>query len=81
MRLSVQYSPWEPASSDPILIGIPERSGLEQDHLPPAPGQALGNGGAAGAGANDREVNLVAVAIADHSLTRHSPPVDIEQEG
>ena len=55
---------------DPVLVGIPERPGLEHHHLPAAPGQALGERAAARAGADDHQVDRVVVVVARHPLAR-----------
>ena len=66
---------------DPVLVGMPERAGLD-DHDPPAgPGQALGQHRAAGAGADDAHVDLVGVVVAAHGvLAGQVAAVHVEQE-
>ena len=66
---------------DPVLVGMPERAGLD-DHDPPSgPGQALGQDRPSGAGADDANVDLVAVVVAAHGvLAGQIPAMHVEQE-
>ena len=66
---------------DPVLIGMPERAGLD-DHDPPSgPGQALGQDRSSGAGADDADVDLVGVVVAAHGvLAGQIPAVHVKQE-
>ena len=65
----------------PVLVGVPERASLEDDHPPSLPRQPLGEHRAAGAGADDAEVDLVVVAVAAHRLLAGEvAAVDVEQE-
>ena len=66
---------------DPIAVGIPERAGLEDDDPPAATGQPLREDRAPGAGADDREIDLVAVAVGAHrGAAGESAAVGIEQK-
>ena len=76
--------PVEPVRSgfvgDPVLVGIPERAGLEHHDLPAASRQPLSERAAAGARADDHEVDRERVVVARHPLARHRAAVDVEQE-
>jgi len=64
----------------PVLVGVPERARLEDDDLPAVPGQPLGEHRPAGAGADDDEVDLVAVGVPRHRvLTGQVARVHVEQ--
>ena len=53
--LWVQYSSSRAGLvGDPVLVGMPERSGFEDDDLPALPGEPLGQDAPAGPGADDR---------------------------
>ena len=64
----------------PVLVRIPERPGLEHDHLPPAAREPLRQRPAAGAGADDHHVDGHPVVVVSHPLPRNGAPVDVEQE-
>ena len=51
---------------DPVGVGVPERAGVQADDPPAGPGQPLGEHAAAGAGADDHQVDLVVVGVAAH---------------
>ena len=53
---------------DPVTVGVPERSGLEDDHAPARATQALREDRAAGPGADDHDVDLVVVGVPGHVL-------------
>ena len=53
---------------DPVAVGIPERAALEDDDAPAGAGQPLGEGDAAGAGADDDEVDGVRRRVAAHPI-------------
>lgn len=65
----------------PVLVGVPERAGLE-DHDPPArTRQPLRQHRATGAGPDDHQVDLVVVAVAAHGLfAGQVARVHVEQE-
>ena len=66
---------------DPVAVGIPERAALEHDDPPAGAGQPLGEHAAAGAAADDQQVDLVVVAVARHPLAAgHAAAVRVEQE-
>jgi len=66
---------------DPVLVGVPERPGLEDDDLPAVPGQPLREHRAAGPGADDDQVDLLARRVATHRvLARQLARVHVEQE-
>ena len=64
----------------PVLVRVPERAGLEHDHLPAAAREPLRERAAAGAGADDHQVDGEPVVVARHPLLRNGAPVDVEQE-
>ena len=65
----------------PVLVGVPERAGLDDHDPPPGPGQALGQYRPARSGADDADVDLVAVVVAGHgALAGQIPAVHVEQE-
>ena len=49
---------------DPVLVGMPERAGLDDHDPPPGAGQALSEHRSAGSGADDAQVDLVGVVVA-----------------
>ncbi len=52
--------------TDPVGVRVPERAGIQADHVPPGAGEALGQHAAAGAGADDDQVDLVVAGEAAH---------------
>jgi len=52
--------------ADPVGVGVPERAGVQADHAPTGAGEALGQHAAAGAGADDDQVDLVVAGEAAH---------------
>lgn len=50
----------------PVLVGVPERAGLQDHHPPAGAGQPLRQHRAAGAGADHDQVDLVVVGVAAH---------------
>ncbi len=66
---------------DPVLVGIPERSGFQHQHAPATTRQALSKGRTASPGADDQHVNRVISLEAAHALAPWNPAtVPIEQE-
>jgi len=65
---------------DPVLVGVPERPGLD-DHDPPTVArETLGEHRAPGAGADDDQINLVGFGVARHRvLAGQIPAVDVQQ--
>ncbi len=51
---------------DPVPVRVPERPGVQADHLPAGAGQALGEDAAAGTGAHHHQVDLVLEVVAAH---------------
>ena len=65
----------------PVLVGIPERAFLEHDDAPARAGESLREHAAAGAAADDQEVDLVAVPVAPHPVAiGDAPAMHVEQE-
>ena len=66
---------------DPVLVGVPERPGLQDQHPPAPPGEALRERRAAGARADDQHVDRLVALVAAHALApRHARSVRVEQE-
>ena len=67
---------------DPVLVGIPERPGLQHEHPPAPAGEPLRQRGPAGAGADDQHVDRLVARVTAHPLPpRHAATVRVEQEG
>ena len=70
--------------ADPVLVGVPERPGVEGHDLPPLAGQSLRQDGASGPAPNDHDVDLVVMPIAAHvaaQLMVRPRPVVRQQPG
>ncbi len=52
----------------PVLVGVPERAGLENDDVPAVPGQPLGQHRTARAGADDDQVHLFPGGVLTHGV-------------
>src|SRR5207302_596439 len=65
---------------DPVAVGVPKRTRLEHEHAPAGAGEPLRKDAAAGAAADDHDVDLVAVGEAPHALDAgNSSAVNVEQ--
>ena len=65
---------------DPVAVRVPERPLLEHDDAPALAGEPLREQAAAGAAADDRDVDLVVVAVAGHrARLRDRAAVHVEQ--
>ncbi len=66
---------------DPVLVGVPERPGLQHEHAPALAREALRERGAAGARTDDQHVDRLLGPVAAHPLAPwEAPAVRVEQK-
>ena len=53
---------------DPVLVRVPERTGLQDDDLPPLAGQSLGQDRPTGSGTDHDQVHLLLGGVLTHGV-------------